>query len=381
VTGNTTSAINKLRRKLAFDIEQGDEVFLSEFEHSSNDLPWRVWNPTRVPADADGLIDLTALDDLLSKRRQQGRAGRLLVALAGASNLTGGLAPLAKAARISHRHGGLLFVDAAQLVGHRGVSMRGTGSGDHIDFMAFSGHKMYAPFGAGVLIGRTSILAATEPDDVGGGTVDFVTLANYDLTPDVFRRENPGTPNAAGLVAMAVAGRMLKQTIGFDAIADHEQELLEAAQERWQRIPQLKVLGELEYSAARKCAILSFVLAGHDHALVAARLSHEFGVGVRHGHLCQFPFVARLLGLSEREVGEVREKVLSGEKSAMYGVVRASFGMGNTPDEVVRIGDVLEEIAATPERSSLYLRQPDGNWQPKKLPPSGAAGFFNIREQ
>ena len=151
VTGNTTSAINKLRRKLAFDAANGDEIYLSEYEHSSNDLPWRGWNPTRVPADRDGLIDLTALDDML--KRRHGR-GRLLVALAGASNLTGGLAPLPEVARITHRHGGLLFVDgAAQLLVGIARPTCGEDSGDHmvldIDFMAFSGHKMYASFGTG----------------------------------------------------------------------------------------------------------------------------------------------------------------------------------------------------------------------------------------
>ena len=104
------------------------------------------------------------------------------------------------------------------------------------------------------------------------------------------------------------------------------------------------------------------MLEGQDHALVAARLSYEFGIGVRHGHLCQFPFVARLLGLDETKVIAIRDRVLSGEKSAMYGVVRASFGLGNTVDDIERIGDALVAIAATGDTKEHYT-VPLTRWQ------------------
>ena len=350
-------------------------MLLSEFEHSSNDLPWRSLNPIRIPAGDDGVLDLNVLEDHLA-RRQGG--GRVLVAVTGASNLTGALTPLGEIARLTHRHGGWLFVDAAQLAGHRAISMRGSGQGDHLDFLAFPGHKMYAPFGAGVLLGDARLLSATEPDEIGGGTVDFVTPARYDLAPEPFRRENSGTPNAVGIVAMAVAGQVLKHKIGFAAIDEHEQDLLDAARRRFPRIDGLRVLGELDYSARRKCAILSFTLEGHPHALLAARLSHEFGIGVRHGHLCQFAYVARLLGLSAAEVAAIRGEVLAGHREAMYGVVRASFGISNRVEDVLRIGDALEEIAATPQRKQLYTRNAAGEWIPKGLPAIDAAEFFRV---
>ncbi len=375
VTGNTTAAVNKLRRKLALRAEDGDTVLLSEFEHSSNDLPWRDLNPVRIPAGDDGVLDLNVLEDQLSRRPER---GRVLVAVTGASNLTGALTPIGQIARITHRHGGLVFVDAAQLAGHRPISMRGSGQGDHLDFLAFSGHKMYAPFGAGVLLGDARLLSATAPDEIGGGTVDFVTPARYDLASEAFRRENSGTPNAVGIVAMAVAAQVLKHKIGFAAVAQHEQDLLDAARRRFQRIEGLRVLGELDYSAKRKCAIVSFVLDGHPHALLAARLSHEFGIGVRHGHLCQFAYVARLLGLSPGEVAAIRGEVLAGHREAMYGVVRASFGIGNRVDHVLRIGDALEEIVATPQRKQFYLQNAGGEWAPKDLPATDAAEFFRV---
>ena len=375
VTGNTTSAVNKLRRKLDLRANRGDTVLLSEFEHSSNDLPWRSLNPVRIPAGDDGQLDLNVLEHHLA-RRQGGSLA--LVAVTGASNLTGGLTPIGQIARLTHRHGGLLFVDAAQMAGHRAISMRGSGQGDHLDFLAFPGHKMYAPFGAGVLLGDARLLSATAPDEIGGGTVDFVTPAHYDLAAEPFRRENSGTPNAAGIVAMAVAAQVLKHKLGFAAVTQHEQDLLDAAWQRFSRIDGLGVLGELDYSAKRKCAIVSFVLEGHPHALLAARLSHEFGIGVRHGHLCQFAYVARLLGLSPREVAAIRGEVLAGRRESMYGVVRASFGIGNRVDDVLRLGDALEEIAATPQRKQLYTRDAAGEWIPKGLPAIDAAGFFRV---
>jgi selenocysteine lyase/cysteine desulfurase len=374
-TANTTSAVNKLRRKLNLRGADGDRLFLSEFEHSSNDLPWRECRPIRIAATPSAPLDL---DDLARKLAESPARGRKVVAVTGASNLTGALSELAEIAQVTHRYGGLLFVDAAQLVAHRAIHAEGTGRDDHIDFLAFPGHKMYAPYGSGVLIGDRKILAASVSDDLGGGTVDFVTPAQFDLTADVFRRENPGTPNAVGAVAMAAAAVVLKDLIGFDAVARHEQELLDAASQRWPAIASLGVLCALDYSAARKCAILSFVMQGIDHGLLAARLSHEFGVGVRHGHLCQFAHVARLLGLSPREVAAIRGEVLSGNRDAMYGVVRASFGIGNRTAEVVRIGDALEEIGGTPERNARYFRDAAGQWQPRGIPPLSGREFFRF---
>ncbi len=373
ITSNTTAAINKLRRKLNLRSERGDCVVLSEFEHSSNDLPWRALNPVRIPAGDDGVLDLDVLKREVIHR--QG-SGRTLVAVTGASNLTGALMPIREIAFLAHCAGAMIFVDAAQLAGHRAIDMQGARGGDYLDFVAFSGHKMYAPFGAGVLIGDAKALGQTGPDDIGGGTVDFVTLDTYDLASDIFRRENAGTPNAVGLVAMAVAAGMLKKTIGFEDIELHEQELLDAARQRLSNIKGLRLFGELDYSAARKCAILSFVLEGHDHALVAARLSHEYGIGVRHGHLCQFAYVARLLGLTPRQISQTRDVVISGNRDAMYGVVRASFGLGNRIEDIERLGEALEEIAATPKREQLYERNETGEWLPREMVPQNASEFF-----
>jgi len=375
ITANTTAAINKLRRKLDLRYEQGDRVFLGQFEHSSNDLAWRVCQPVRIPATADGTPNLELLEQQL---RAAPPHGRKLVCVAGASNLTGRLAPLKQIAALAHRYAGWLFVDAAQLVAHRAIRMGGTGHDDHIDLLAFSGHKMYAPYGAGMLVGRREILGTRPPDDLGGGTVDFVTPHSFDLSADDFRRENPGTPNAPGVVAIALAAAVLEELVGFAAIERHERELLETARRRLPAIDRLRVLGPADYDAARQCAVLSFVMDGVEHGLLAARLSHEFGIGVRQGHLCQFAHVARLLGLAPPLLHEIRRRVVAGQPEAMYGVVRASFGLHNTAEDVARIATALEEIAATPQRHQRYVRTAAGDWIPRALPTDKEEHFFHF---
>jgi len=377
-TQNTTSAINKLSRILRLNPASGDRVFLSEFEHSSNDLPWRSCHPIRIPASETGSLDIEALDRALSTAPQ---SGRKLVAVTGASNLTGALTPVHDIATITHRHGGLLLVDAAQLVAHRPIRMSGTGQGDHIDFLAFSGHKMYAPYGGGVLVGDRETLSKAQPDELGGGTIDFATALHYDLASDVFQRDNPGTPNVVGVVAMALAAMVLRDVSGFDAIIQHEQQLLDAARDSWTGIGGLNVLCELGYSTSKKCAILSFVMDGYDHGLLAARLSHEFGIGVRHGHLCQHAYVARLLGLTGSEIERIRTSVLGGNRAAMYGVVRVSLGVGNRVDDVVRIGNALGEIRSTPSRNNLYRRRSSGEWWPEDVPDVQGRDFFRLEPE
>lgn len=377
-TQNTTSAINKLSRKLRLNPASGDRVFLSEFEHSSNDLPWRSSDPVRIGASEAGSLDIEALDRALSSAP---RTGTKLVAVTGASNLTGALTPIHEIATVTHEYGGLLLVDAAQLVAHRPIRMVGTGQGDHIDFLAFSGHKMYAPYGGGVLIGDRAILTEAPPDELGGGTIDFATPMQFDLTHDAFRRENPGTPNVVGAVAMALAGLVLRNVAGFDAIIRHEQQLLDAARDSWTGIAGLRVLCDLDYTASKKCAILSFVMEGYEHGLLAARLSHEFGIGVRHGHLCQHGYVARLLGLTASEVEDIRRSVLGHDQGAMYGVVRASLGVANRVEDVFRMGKALEEIKNTPFRNEVYVRTASGEWWPKGRPQDAGSDFFLFQEE
>lgn len=191
---NTTEAVNRLARSLW--MPPGSIVLTTLLEHHSNDLPWRARARTvRVGALPDGRLDEDDLD-----RRLAEHAGRIaLLAVSGASNVTGVVQPVHRLAAKVHAVGGRILVDAAQLAAHRPVDMRPHGDPGHLDFVALSAHKLYAPFGTGALVGRRDAFAS-EPDHSGGGTVRAVTLDDV-AWADLPDREEAGSPNVVGAVA------------------------------------------------------------------------------------------------------------------------------------------------------------------------------------
>ena len=203
-TKNTTEAINKLARSM--QIEDGDVVLTTVLEHHSNDLPWRARVRTvHVGATPDGRLDLDDLDRQLA--RHAGRIAMLVVS--GASNVTGVTPPIHELARRVHAAGGRILVDAAQLAPHRPIDMRPHDDPEHLDFVALSAHKLYAPFGSGAIVGRRDAFGGT-PDHCGGGTVDAVTLDDI-AWADLPHREEAGTPNLLGAVAFAAAASTLSR--------------------------------------------------------------------------------------------------------------------------------------------------------------------------
>ena len=198
---NTTEAINKLSYRLG--LGKKDIVLISYLEHHSNDLPWRARATVkRIGLTTDGGIDKKNYAALLRKH-----AGQIkLVAISGASNVTGHIPDIHWFARKAHEAGAQILVDAAQLAAHRPIDMKNLSDPQHLDYVAISGHKMYAPFGSGALIGRRDMFMRGEPEYRGGGTVNFVTpkLVDWALPPD---SDEAGSPNIAGAIAMAQAAR------------------------------------------------------------------------------------------------------------------------------------------------------------------------------
>ncbi len=373
-THNTTSAINKLTRML--DLSAEDTIFLSEFEHSANDLPWRKGSRiVRIPADETGQFDIGYFEDALQKNNGKGKK---FVAVSGASNITGAITPVHEIAKLAHGYGATIMVDAAQLAAHREIDLHGKVAGEEIDFILFSGHKMYAPYGGGVLIGRREILERMAPDDIGGGNVDFVTPDSYDLSKDFFKRVTAGTPNALGLVSMALSCVILKKQIGFECISDHEQAILNQAKEKLPSLASVQTYCDLDYDANKKCSILTFNVDDVHPNLVAARLGHEFGIGVRQGAICQFSYVAKLLGLDAGQVQQARQAVLAGDADHMFGIVRASFGLENEPQDVNRLMEALLEIVESPELAEKYYLNSDGEYWPIGKPEINVSNFYKI---
>jgi selenocysteine lyase/cysteine desulfurase len=231
------------------------------------------------------------------------------------------------------------------------------------DYVVFSGHKMYAPFGTGVLIGPRSTFSSGDPFLVGGGAVDLVDLDEVVWTSPP-EREEAGSPNVLGAVALHAALDALTD-IGFDEIADHDEAMATALRGGLSEIDGVQLLGPaLNVSTL---PVATFVVQGVPHALVAARLSAEFGIGVRHGCFCAHPYLVRLLGVRGASLETFREMARAGKRAELPGAVRASGGLTSTQAGVQRLLDAVREIAASPAPTTYELEAGTGEWWPTGL--------------
>ena len=336
---NTTEAINKLSYRLA--LAPDDVVLVSQLEHHSNDLPWRARaRVEHIAVDAFGHLDNADFDRLLKMH-----AGRIrLVAVTGGSNVTGHLSDMHTLAAKAHSVGAQILVDCAQLAPHRKIDVGALSDPEHLDYVTLSAHKMYAPFGTGALIARRDTFERGEPEYSGGGTVEFVGRDSviWADTPD---RDEAGTPNVVGAVALAAAIQALNR-FGMERIACHEAALTAHALERLARIKGLQIYGDANPKRAdQRLGVIAFNLEPHSHAFVAAVLGTEFGIGVRNGCFCAHPYIVQLLRLTQAEVLRIGASMRAGDRSEVPGMVRVSFGAYNTKDEVDLLADALSKIA------------------------------------
>jgi selenocysteine lyase/cysteine desulfurase len=314
---------------------------VSLLEHHSNDLPWRkIAQVHHVEVDKNGNLIEADLDRLLKKFR-----GRVkLVAISGGSNVTGHLPNIHSIAKKAHAAGAKILVDCAQLAPHRQINIKPLSDPSHLDYITVSAHKLYAPFGTGALVGRKDTFETGIPEFCGGGTIDVVTTDDVEWTapPD---RDEAGTPNVAGAVAMAKALTILNK-LSMPAIAAHETELTAYALKKLSQIKSVTVLGDSKPDqAADRLGVIPFKVKGMHNGLVAAILSTEWGIGVRSGCFCAHPYVTRLLNVSHKGLEQFRKEVLAGDRRRMPGVVRVSFGMYNTLEEVDKLSTALTAIA------------------------------------
>ena len=338
---NTTEALNKLARRFPFTKER-DILLTTGMEHHSNDLPWRAVTKTiHVRIKPGGRLDEDDFDDQLEKYGDR----IALVSITGASNVTGYLNPIHSLAEKAHAAGAQIAVDCAQLAPHRKVELLSPDDPAHLDFIALSAHKLYAPFGSGALIGRREFFEQGDPDQTGGGTVEIVTLEDVSWTnpPD---KEEAGSPNTVGAVAFGAAVKELEK-VGMDTIAEHESRLTAYALQRLAKVPGLKIYGDPDpANAGERLGVIPLQLDGLSHFLVAAILGYEFGIGVRSGCFCAHPYILHLLNLSNEQAYSVRERILAGDKSEMPGLVRASFGLYNTFADVDALVEAIHRIAS-----------------------------------
>jgi len=339
---NTTEAINKLSHRL--ELTGDDIVLVSQLEHHSNDLPWRARaRVLRIRADAHGALDEAHAAQLLREH-----AGRVrLLAVTGGSNVTGHLPDIHRLAVLAHAAGARILVDAAQLAPHRRIAMGDVGDATHLDYLALSGHKLYAPFGVGALIGRRDTFEHGEPEVRGGGTIRFVSTDDvvWAAAPE---RDEAGTPNVVGAIALAAAIDALER-IGMDAIAAHEATLTAHALRGLASVPGLRVYGDADARRApRRLGVIPFEIAGVPHGRIAERLAAEHAIGVRSGCFCAHPYLAHLLALDEAQKHAAQRRLARDDHAQVPGLVRVSFGIGNTLDDVDALVVALHAIAADP---------------------------------
>ena len=264
-----------------------------------------------------------------------------LVAITGASNVTGEVPPVAEVARLAHARGALVFVDAAQLAPHRQIDLHELGA----DFLAFSGHKVYAPFGTGVLVSPADGLAGGSPLLHGGGAVRIVTLEGvaWAETP---RRYEAGTPNLLGAVALGAACDALT-SYGMDAVAEHERAL---ASVLWDGLDAIGGVRQLHQwtDAPDRVGVASFTAEGWTAHELGTHLADR-GIAVRAGSFCAHPFVAHLLGVGEDDTARLLHEAECGEDVTIPGAVRASIGLGTTRADIdAFLAAIAEAEALTP---------------------------------
>lgn len=353
-TRSTTDSLNLLAAALPADCQ----VFVFETEHHASLLPWRdarvtYLNAPRTPAQA-----VATLERALAERDPHGPA---LVCVTGASNVTGELWPVKELAGAAHAHGARIVLDAAQLAPHHPVDI----SGLDVDWVAFSGHKLYAPFGSGVLAGRSDWLRDAEPYLAGGGASRKVarrTDGGVDVEwHTTAARHEAGSPNVIGVYSIASACKALTEA-GFDSLVAREQQLVSEVRAGLAEVPEVKVLSLFGDDAPR-VGVISFVVEGWNSSHFAAALSAEYGIGVRDGLFCAHPLVRTLLGSDPQEVGECgAPEAEPGERS--LNAIRVSFGAGTPDEHIERFVRAVKELVS--EGAQWKYRTEDGRCVPDR---------------
>ena len=313
-TSGTTDGINLVANAVGLSgrIKSGDEILISTLEHHSNIVPWQMLCERTgailkiIPCHDNGTLDQAAFKSLLTERTK-------LLALTWISNSFGTVNPVREMAAAAKEVGALVLIDAAQATAHLQIDVQALG----IDFLALSGHKVYAPTGIGVLWGHTEVLDSLPPWRGGGEMIKEVTFAKTTYNDLPFKFE-AGTPNIEGAIALAAALDFVNG-IGLAKIRRHEEEIIRAAAEGLAHIPGIRFFGPHDRAGA-----LSFNVEGI-HPYDLGTLMDQMGVAVRTGHHCCQPLMARF---------------------GITGTVRASFALYNTEADVEALVNATEKAVA-----------------------------------
>jgi cysteine desulfurase/selenocysteine lyase len=300
-TSGTTEGINLVAACFGKMLQKGDEIIITEMEHHSNIVPWQMLSEERnltlkyVPLKDNGELAWNELDTLLTDRTK-------LLAFTHVSNSLGTINPVEEIIEKAHAKGAKVLLDGAQSLQHFNVDVQAL----DCDFMVFSGHKVFGPTGSGVLYGKEAILNEIPPYKGGGDMIKTVSMEKTEYNSLPFKFE-AGTPHIAGAIGLGAAIDWLSE-LDYEAIQEHEEELLNYATQQIKQIEGVKIYGE----AAHKSSILSFLIDG-THPYDIGTLLNQQGIAVRTGHHCTQPVMDRF---------------------GIPGTIRASFCFYNTKEEI-----------------------------------------------
>ncbi|WP_304683187.1 aminotransferase class V-fold PLP-dependent enzyme [uncultured Clostridium sp.] len=328
--GNTTDGLNKLSNILIDN--KYDIVITTRMEHHSNDLPWRNKCDLKyAEVDKNGRVKIEEIECLLDKYKERVK----YVTITGASNVTGYVNDIKRVAKAAHKYGAKIIVDGAQLIPHKKISMTQEDVNENIDFLVFSGHKVYAPFGSGVIIGLREVFNEKEPSSLGGGTVQIV-LDDRQLLLDTPERNEAGTPNLFGAISIAESLKQMDK-IGFETIENNERELIAYLIKELKSFEKVILYGDNE-NISDRLGILVFNIEGMSYEKVGEYLSNIRAIGVRQGGFCSHPYTRRVLGIKDDDL----QKYMS--ECGTPGLVRVSLGVYNSKKEANIFLDTIEYI-------------------------------------
>lgn len=333
-TSNTTDAINRFAQ--LFPFKGRDTILISDIEHSSNMLPWlKHARVETFKTDDDYKIHPNDIARALGENEDI-----KIVAISGASNLTGYITPVKAIYEICRNYGVYLFIDASQLAPHFPVSL------DFCDFIAFSGHKMYAPYGGGVLAGRKSVLQNVGLSSTGGGNVIYV-YNNIPIYKSAPYKHEAGTPNGVGAISIAAALNFISKEIGWDKVIHHNQKINQIGYEYLHDLEQINLYFPTELDINLRVGRTPiFVFDSADDKISTKNLANliaKQNIGIRCGTFCLYKLVERMKGI-ESTGWVLRHVKKHKELPPEYDLIRASAGLMTREEDFAKLRDVIKRV-------------------------------------
>lgn len=326
---STTDGLNKLASAL---VESEDDVVLTtRIEHHANDLSWRErCKVIYAEVDEKGRVIYDDIEKLLKENKVK------IVSISAASNVTGYVNDVHRVAKMAHKYGAKIVVDGAQIVAHRKFSMTGDTPEENIDFIAFSAHKMYSPYGGGAVVGLTEELNKHMPEFYGGGTITVVG-DDWQVYKDAPAAYEAGSPNYPGVVGLGKAIDVLS-TIGMDKIQAHEKVMNQKMIDGLKKLDNVIIYGDSE-NIDDRVGVITFNFSDINTFLLAKQLSGLGGIATRRGAFCAHPYVWRLMGVSDEEARGFENCT----DANTAGMIRVSFGIYNNEEEIEQFFKIMPD--------------------------------------